>query len=92
MTESEAYDLALEYMRKNNVTHFGLKRKVSWCNRRDVYLGLNSTGFPKGHSRKVWYFTFALEEPPPPNVIVSGGDYCAVVDDETGICGHFFTL
>ncbi len=92
MTESEAYEIAVEYMRNLGVTHYGCKYKTSWCNRSDVHLALYSTGFPKGLRRKVWYFTFALSEPPPPDEVVSGGDYVVVVDDETGICGYFGTV
>jgi hypothetical protein len=91
MTERAANELALAYVTKNRVMHYGCISKGSWSNCKDVHLGLHSTGFPKGVRPNVWYFTFTQVEPLQ-DVIIEGGDYVVVVDDETGTCGHFISL
>jgi hypothetical protein len=89
MTESEAYNLAVEYLKKVEIVHYG-------CTHRnfvdlDNYPGVDPRDLPKGGPRKRWYFIFALSSEPLDGV-VSGGDVAVCVDDATGVCRHDFTL
>ena len=89
MTEREAFDVALKYIQRKGITHYGCKYKGLWRNRDG--LGLLSRGFPKGIRPKVWYFQFALLEEEP-DTVVCGGEFVVCVDDDTGNCGHFASL
>lgn len=90
MSESEAYDIALEYIRTKGFKHYGCLHRNAWYGQRG--LGLTEHDFPSGNRRKLWVFTFAGPPPPPPNVVISGGDIVICVDDETSLCGYMYTL
>ena len=90
MTDQEAYDVALKYIHKKGITHYGCAYKGNWIE-RDLRLVSLCPRFPKGRRRKVWYFQFALLQKEP-DTVVCGGEYVVCVDDDTGLCGHFASL
>ena len=51
----------------------------------------NAAELPRGQRRKIWSFAYQIEEVPP-GVIDSGGTCVVALDDDTGICGHYFGL
>jgi hypothetical protein len=91
MTESEAYDLALDYMRQLDITHYGCLYKSSWSAREVFHLLVGPPNFPRGVRQKLWFFTFAGTEPSA-ECVVSGGDHTIFVDEDTGICGQMYSL
>ncbi len=91
ITAARAYALALDYVQKHGVVHYGCAYKGIWRSRY-VRAGAFGPTFPSGQRREIWYFQFALEPPPEPNVVVSGGTYVVCVDGETGLCGALESL
>jgi len=89
MTEQEAYEQAIEHMRKTGVDYRECLCK-GVCSGADT-LGLRISAFPDGPRRKVWCFTFAVAPPLPPTLLSEGEKVVCVVDD-TGLCGYFVTL
>jgi hypothetical protein len=90
VTELQAYDSAVEYMRAKGIIHYGCLHRGA--RQGETGLGLTEHDFPAGIRRKLWFFTFAGHPPPPPNVVISGGDDVVYVDDDTSLCGYMWTL
>jgi hypothetical protein len=70
VSESEAYHIAIGYLRQIGVTYHRCYSK-GFESDYEVSPGSLESDFPRGRRRKVWSFAFALMETPP-DVIVSG--------------------
>ncbi len=88
MSDAEAFEVAIAYLKKIDVSYFRCYHKDSVCN-VEMHAGcLKGSEVPLGRRRKVWQFSFEHEDIPP-DTIVSKNTFHVDVDDDTGACNYF---